>query len=118
CPQCGYRPFCRRCMSCGYEKQTRANAAESAGEMLEMLEIRIGKNVAAQDRQHLWRQLCWIARTAKKPQGRAAHLFKDITGDWPPRDWHIDFTEVEVPTRATENKIRQLNIAFRKRALA
>jgi superfamily II DNA or RNA helicase len=115
CPQCGFQPFTRRCMSCGFEKQTRANAAESAGEMLE---IKIGKQVAAHDSHHLWRQLCWIAKTSKKPQGRASHLFKDITGDWPQRDWIFDFTQAEVPTRATENKVRSLNIAFRKRASA
>lgn len=112
CPQCGYKPFLRRCMGCGFEKQSQALVQESAGEMRE---IRIGKRVAAADKRELWCQLCAVASTAKKPQGRAAHLFKDITGEWPPREWVFDFTEPVTPSPATLAKIKQLNIAFRKR---
>lgn len=111
CPKCGYKPFLRRCMACGFEKQTEAKQVENAGVMRE---IRIGKKVLAPDAHHLWQQLCFYAATSKKPQGRAAHLFKDITGGYPPRDWHIDFTEKRQPTPATLSKIKSLNIAFIK----
>lgn len=111
CPQCGHKPFHKRCLACGYEKVTRANVVEEAGEMRE---IRIGKRVAATDKEHLWRQVCTVAATAKKPQGRAAHLFRDITGEWPPENWHISQTEPAEPTSATLGKIRSLNIAWRK----
>lgn len=111
CPVCGYKPFHKRCLACGYEKVTRANVVEEAGEMRE---IRIGKRVAASDKEHLWRQLCAVAATAKKPQGRAAHLFHDITGEWPPAEWHVSSTEPADPTSATLDKIRSLNIAWRK----
>jgi DNA repair protein RadD len=115
CPKCGYKPFLRRCMGCGFEKQTQTLTAEAAGEMTEIL---IGKKVAAADKQHLWQQLCHYAQGAAKPQGRAAHLFKDITGKWPPRDWHIESTQAAQPTAATLNKIRQLTIAFHRRRAA
>ncbi len=111
CPSCGYKPFLRRCMACGYERVSNADTAESAGVMRE---IRLGKKVLAPDAHHLWQQLCFYAAGAKKPQGRAAHLFRDITGDWPPRDWHIDFTDKVRPTGPTLSKIKSLNIRFVK----
>lgn len=109
CPKCGQKPFLRRCMKCGHQKETHALTAESAGEMREIM---IGKKVAAVDKQHLWQQLCHYAQNSAKPQGRAAHLFKDITGTYPPREWSYLGTEAVSPTAATLNKIRQLNIAF------
>jgi DNA repair protein RadD len=112
CPSCGYKPFHRRCMACGHEKAPKVLEDRTAGEMEE---IRIGKSVAATDALHLWQQLCTYSAKAKKPQGRAAHLFKDITGRWPPRDWVFDCTDRAPMTRATLNKIRSLNIAFAKR---
>jgi DNA repair protein RadD len=111
CPECGHKPFMRRCMNCGHEKVTKVLEDTAAGVMEE---IRIGKSVAAADAHHLWRQLCSYATKSKKPQGRASHLFRDITGRWPPRDWHIDSTEPAPMTRATLNKIKSLNIAFAK----
>lgn len=112
CPGCGYKPFHRRCMSCGYEKQTTALVDEAAGEMRE---IKIGKRVVAGNKFELWRQLCGHARGAKNPQGRAAHLYKAFVGEWPDREWHIDITEPAPLTRGTLNKIRSLNIAYSKR---
>lgn len=111
CPQCGHKPFLRRCMACGFEKPTRVLEDATSGEMRE---IRIGKNVAADDEYHLWRQLCAYAAGCQKPQGRAWHLFHDITGRKPPREWHFDSTEPAELTRATSNKIKQLNIRWRK----
>ena len=111
CPSCGYKPFLKRCISCGFERVTHADAEESAGVMRE---IRIGKKVLAPDAYHLWQQLCSYAADSKVPQGRAAHLFKDITGSYPPREWHIDRTEKLAPTGPTLSKIKSLNIRFVK----
>ena len=114
CPQCSHKPFHRRCMACGYEKTTLALEDTSAGEMRE---IKIGKNVIAADKHDLWRQVCSYARGASKPEkqaGRAWHLYCDITGERPPRDWSFDDTENTIITRGTLNKIKSLRIAFIK----
>jgi DNA repair protein RadD len=114
CPQCGYKPFLRRCMKCGHEKQTLALVGEAAGEMRE---IRIGKSVIASDKQDLWRQLCAYARAYAKPEkqsGRAWYLYQDITGEKPPRNWKFESTESAPITRGTLNKIKSLKIAFIK----
>lgn len=114
CPECGYKPFLRRCMSCGHEKQTLALVGEAAGEMRE---IRIGKNVIASDKHDLWRQVCAYARQYSKPEkqaGRAWFLYRDITGEKPPRGWSFDTTESAPITRGTLNKIKSLRIAFIK----
>jgi superfamily II DNA or RNA helicase len=114
CPGCGYKPFHRRCMSCGFEKPTLALEDSSAGEMRE---IRIGKTVIASDGYDLWRQLCAYARGSSKPEkqpGRAWHLYQDITGEKPPRAWVFDSTANAPVTRGTLNKIKSLRIAFIK----
>lgn len=116
CPQCGYKPFFRRCMSCGHEKQTLALVGEAAGEMRE---IKIGKNVIAADKQDLWNQLCTYARHSLKSEdakkaGWCWYKFKDITGEKPPRAWDF-YSSPEVPvTRGTLNKLKSLRIAYYK----
>jgi len=115
CPSCGYMPFFRRCMGCGFEKPTTVLEDTAAGEMKE---IRLGGKVLAADKYDLWCQLCAYARSSKKPHGRAWHLYQDITGEKPDRSWHYDLTNPAPLTRATINKIKQLNIAYRKRVEA
>lgn len=114
CPMCGKTPFRKRCMSCGYEKPVLSVMSETAGVMRE---VRIGKNVIAADRHDLWRQLCMYVRSTGNPDtqsGRAYHLFKDITGDPPQRDWRIESTENAPISRGTLSKIKSLRIAFIK----
>jgi len=114
CPECGYKPFLRRCMSCGHEKQSMALVGEAAGEMRE---IRIGKNVIAADKHDLWRQICAYARSYSKPEkqrGRAYYLYQDITGERPAKSWDFDHTENAPISRGTLNKIKSLRIAYIK----
>lgn len=114
CPKCGHKPFRRRCMACGHQKDTSALANSAAGEMHE---IRIGKSVIAQNEHDLWRQLCAYARSSSKPErqsGRAWNLFRAIVGREPPRDWDFDSTPGAIVTRGTQNKIKSLNIAYHR----
>lgn len=114
CPNCKHKPFRKRCLACGYEKETLAAVNEAAGQMQE---IRIGKKVIASDKQDLWNQLCGYVRSCGKPEtqsARAWHLFRDITGESPPRQWRFEFTEGVAPTRGTLGKIKSLRIAYIK----
>jgi DNA-directed RNA polymerase subunit RPC12/RpoP len=116
CPQCGYKPFFRRCMSCGHEKQSLALVGEAAGEMRE---IRIGKKVIATDKQDLWNQLCTYAKLSLKSEdakkaGWCWYKYQDITGEKPPRAWDF-YTAPEAPiTRGTLGKLKSLRIAYHK----
>jgi DNA repair protein RadD len=112
CPQCSYKPFNRRCIACGYEKQSQVLEDTSVGEMRE---VRIGKKVLASDEFDLWRQLCGYARARSKPEkqpGRAANLFRNILGKWPPAEYNFHQTEPAAISKNTANKIRSLDIAF------
>jgi hypothetical protein len=114
CPSCGFKPFGRRCISCGFETKSLALVEHLPGEMQE---VRIGKTKLADDKRHLWEQVATYARAHSRPEkqdGRAAHLFKDMTGDWPKRGWSVDFTPDVVITRPVLNKIKSMNIAFSK----
>lgn len=118
CPSCGFKPFGRRCIACGFQP---ARAALVEHEVGEMREVFLGKTKLADDRRHLWEQVATYARAhsaAERQRGRASHLFKDMTGSWPPRDWDIETTPNVVITRAVLNKIRSMNIAFSKRRAA
>ena len=114
CPSCGFKPFKTRCMSCGFEIEKPADVEQLPGEMRE---VNIGKVKAADNHEHLWQQVCAYARANSSPerqQGRAAHIFKDVVGTWPPRTWAIDTTPGAPISRALMNKIKSKNIAFNR----
>lgn len=114
CPQCGHKPFSRRCLACGFEKATRSQIDESAGVMTE---IRLGGKHAADDKRDLWEMLVGYVResSSRNKDGYARALFKNVTGSWPPRHWVYDFTEGKPPSQAVRNEIRRQQIAYRAR---
>lgn len=114
CPSCGFNPFARRCMSCGFEIKSSALVEHEAGEAKEIM---LGKRKLADDKAHLWNQVCTYAKghgAPDKQRGRAAHLFKDMTGAWPPREFNFDTAPNVEITRNVMNMIRSRNIAFVK----
>jgi len=113
CPSCGYKPFGKRCMACGFEVASPSLVEVKPGEMVEVM---IGKKKLADDKRHLWEQLCSYAREHSHPekqQGRAWNLFKSITGSEPPQGWKLAGTPEVKVERNTVNKILQMDIAFR-----
>lgn len=79
--------------------------------------VMLGGKKMGEDRSHVWAQVVAYARghsAPEKQQGRAAHLYRDITGQWPPRAWHVSTTPVVEISRNVLNKIRSRNIAFSK----
>lgn len=114
CPACGYKPFSKRCMSCGYERQAPALIEHEPGEMREVM---LGKKKLADDHHHLWEQLCTYARAHSQPEkqaGRAWHLYQKIVGKQPPKGWRFDETPNTEITRNVRNKILALNMAYSK----
>lgn len=114
CPSCGYKPFGKRCMACGFETQSAALVESHLGEMKEVM---LGKKKLADDKRHLYAQLCTYARSHSAPDkqaGRAWHLFKDITGTEPPKGYSFESTENVTIERNTLNKIKSMRIAFLK----
>lgn len=114
CPACGYKPFFKRCMSCGHEHRSVSDVSHDPGAMREIL---IGGKKAAENPLHLWQQLTAYVNERGNPetrQGRAAHLYKDIVGVFPPRDYLVDFTVAATVTSAVRNKIKSKLIAYHK----
>lgn len=115
CPSCGYRPFARRCMACGHAVQTSSLIDSEAGQMREV--VMLGGKKMGEDRAHVWAQVAVYARSHSAPekqQGRAAHIYRDIIGNWPPRSWLVSTTPGVEISRNVLNKIRSRNIAFSK----
>ena len=113
CPSCGYKPFHKRCMSCGFEKQEAALVEAVPGEMQE---VKLGKKKLADDHAHLWSQLCTYARAHSSPDkqaGRAWHLYQKITGHEPPKSYRFHDTPNAEITRNVRNKITSINMAFK-----
>ena len=118
CPSCGYKPFFKRCMSCGFEIVKASDVDHLPGHMREVM---LGKAKAADNQYHLWQQACSYARAHSQPEkqrGRASHIFKDIAGNWPPSEWSFDTTPDAEITRAVLNKIKSNNIRWNKRRAA
>jgi DNA repair protein RadD len=112
CPSCGYKPFSKRCMACGYEYQAPVLAEAFPGEMQEVM---LGKKKLADDYTHLWYQVCTYARAHSRPEtqsGRAWHLFQKITGRTPPKGYSFSGAPNVEITRNVKNKITSLNVAF------
>lgn len=115
CPSCGYKPFHKRCMSCGYERQEQALQEVVAGVMEEV--VMLGKKKLADDHRHLWEQLCTYARghsAPEKQRGRAWHLYQKITGKTPPADFDFYSTPNAEITANVRNKIKSLDLAYMK----
>jgi superfamily II DNA/RNA helicase len=115
CPSCGHKPFHKRCMSCGFTIQSSSLVESQEGEMREV--VMLGGKQMGEDRAHVWAQVSAYARSHSAPagqQGRAWHLYQQITGQKAPNSWKVATTPGVEITRPVLNKIRQLNIAFAK----
>ena len=119
CPACGFSPCGKRCISCGHEKQPKNLIEHLPGEMTEVM---IGKSKLADDRKHLYEQICTYTRSHGNPKTakqRAWYLFQDLTGGMKPANqWRFDDQPNTPITRATLNHITKNRIAFSKRGKA
>lgn len=116
CPKCGYKPFHKRCMGCGYEKPAPQQQSALPGHMQEVV-IGVGKNKKklADNGEHLWQQLSSYVRQNSKPDkqsARAWHLYKKITGQ--ETRWQFSTAKSVEVTSAVQSKIRSLNLAYHK----
>ena len=116
CPRCGYKPFHKRCMACGYEKVSPSIKEALPGHMQEIY-IGEGKNKKklADNAEHLWNQVCSYARHHSQPDkqsGRAWHLFKKITGQ--ETRWQFSKAPTVEISKNVYNKIQQMNMAYKK----
>ncbi|CAB5220058.1 SSL2 DNA or RNA helicases of superfamily II [uncultured Caudovirales phage] len=117
CPRCGFTPFHKRCMSCGFERVTAQISEALPGHMQEIfIGDGRGKKKLADNAQHLWDQISSYVKHHSKPEkqsARAWHLFKQITGQ--ETKWAFSSAkEVEIGKNVF-NKIRQLNIQWKKK---
>ena len=112
CPKCGYTPCGKRCISCGHEVVLPSLIVHESGEMVE---FKIGKATVG-DKHDVWAQAVTLCRGQGNPdtaKGRAAHLFKSITGAFPRNMPDFDQTPNVVLSRAVSNKSKANSIAFR-----
>lgn len=114
CPQCHYKPFRRRCLSCGFEKVSLALADATQGVMQE---VRLGKKKLADSKADMWNQICTYAKTQVrgKQSGWAFYKYQDITGERPPRTFpSFDDAPMVTISSATAGKLRSMRIAYHK----
>lgn len=115
CSNCGqlWGPL-DACQHCGHVRPRRNQVISTPGELEE---IRIGKSKqkAASNARELYAMCCAYAREHSAPEkqkGRAAHIYKDIMGDWPPREFIFERTRSEPISNPVLNQIKRRNIAF------
>ena len=86
CPSCGFKPFARRCMKCGFEVPVVPTVEHKPGEMQE---VTLGKGRVI-DKEQLYRECVAYARLNSKPEKqewRAKFLFESLSGAMPPQSW-------------------------------
>ncbi|VTU37090.1 type I restriction enzyme EcoKI subunit R [Variovorax sp. PBL-E5] len=113
CPKCGYKPFCQRCMSCGHEVVRQALVVAEAGEMHEVV---LNGRTLADDKVHLWRQLCTFARQTawvKSKPGYAYMAFRDICGHPPPTGHSFEDTPKVPVSDALASRLKGKRQSFR-----
>jgi DNA repair protein RadD len=112
------------CPACGWERPKQRNEVKEIDGTLQEVVIN-GKATKlptwANDRDAVWRQLCYHALDRKKGEAEAARKFalaqyRNIYGDWP----KSEFSElhIEPPHPALVNKVKSLMIAWAKRRAA
>lgn len=115
CPKCQFKPFMKRCMSCGFEIVKQNLLEHEAGQMVE---FRVGRATVG-DMASVWAQCVSLTRTQGKaetaPQ-RAGYLFKSITGSFPRNMAHYDEVGNVAVTRGVVNKQKSNQIAYRRAA--
>lgn len=115
CPKCSYRPFLKRCMCCGFEILPENKVTHEAGVMVE---FKVGK-ASVGDSASVWAQCVSLIRSQagriETAPGRAKHLYKSITGEFPRNlpDFHA-VADVAV-SRGVRNKHKANRIAFRSK---
>lgn len=112
CPQCQYVPFRKRCVSCGFEIIKPNLIEHAAGEMVEFM---IGKATVG-NKLAVWEQCATLCKGQGSPasaKGRAAHLFKSITGTFPSNLPGFDVVRNVPISRAVMNKAKANTIAYR-----
>ena len=114
--KCGFvlEPGMQECPSCGRIRPPRKSTVNvRPGKMREVGEAGAWKY----DRWWTWRQICGVAIDRKAGDFEAARRFalaqyKNLIGEWPPRDW--DFDPEEYPHRMVKAKVRQQLTAYFK----
>ena len=113
CPSCGHKPFAGHCTACGHQARKASEVMAVPGQMVE---VQFGKGGIS--RRELWEQVCAYSRGHSAPEkqaGRAGHLYRDFTGNWPPTQWRFEETPGAPISRDVLNRIKAKNIAFAKR---
>ena len=115
CPRCGSIPFVGKCVSCGFEASTPKSLETAIPGRMQ--EITLGKGKAGFTRRSIWEQAVTYARSHSsldKQAGRAAHIYRDIVGNWPPNQWRFEETANVPMSHEVLNKIKSRAIAFAK----
>ena len=113
CPQCQFKPFRKRCMSCGFETVKPVTVEHEAGQMVE---FKIGK-VTVGGKLTVWEQVVSYCRINGKPETakvRAMHLYRSITGQEPRGLPMFDSTPTVAVSREVAGKAMSERLRFIK----
>jgi len=116
CPECGYSPCGKRCVSCGHERVKKSLIEHEAGELIEV-DFRSSKGGKI-DKAQVWAEsvsLCRFQGNQATAKNRAAHLYRSITGVWPRNLPDFNATPTVEVSRAVMNKATANAIAYRAR---
>jgi DNA repair protein RadD len=125
CPACSFSPCGKKCIRCGFEAKSNSLIEHEEGRAEEIDILGHGRSAYAATKQALYAMIATHERLKSErrvesgrppgnPKGAAAHRFKELTGNWPPRAWTFEAQPEVIPTSALQGKLRSMEIAFAK----
>ncbi len=120
CPACGYKPCGKKCVGCGFEPLRKSLVEIEAGKA-EEIDILKGFSRYAKSPGELYNMIATHERKRAErrgsgnPAGATAHRYKEVTGQWPSRDYKYEESANVKPSPALKSKLISLQIAFAKR---
>lgn len=126
CPSCGFEPMGKRCVRCGFEAKRVSLVEHEEGEAREVDVLRSKKGTPyAATLAELYAAIVTTekskaasrvaqGRPAGNAKGTAAHRYRELTGEWPPRHFSFEQAPHTTPTRELQGKLRSMDLAFIK----
>jgi superfamily II DNA or RNA helicase len=93
CPNCGFQPFAKICMECGYEKKASKSNVKEVDGSLSPISIMVRGEKIKQTRESVYLQLCKYAQERNMKLGWAYYKYMDIAKHPPENSWNEGITK-------------------------
>lgn len=88
CPSCGFQPFAKTCMECGYERPAKPSGVKEEAGVLNPISITVNAKKKSIEKEQVYLQLCKHAKDKGMKMGWAYYEYMKIAKEEPKREWN------------------------------